>query len=135
MEGVTAWAFGAAGLGADTGVAVAVVYGVLSFVASLPGAAILLRRWYASVRTRTATAPAGLPSAGLPADGPEPADRPPARAAPTGPGRGSAPGYCRPGAGVSGATYGSKDSARLASSSLSLFRRTQGRTADDADSV
>ncbi|GAA2198160.1 lysylphosphatidylglycerol synthase transmembrane domain-containing protein [Streptomyces bangladeshensis] len=117
-EGVTAWAFGAAGLGADTGVAVAVVYGVLSFVASLPGAAVLLRRWYASVRTGTATAPAGLPSAGLPADGPEPADRPPAGAAPTGPGRGSAPGYCRPGAEVSSATYGSKDSARLASSSF-----------------
>ncbi len=43
-EGVTAWAFGAAGLGASTGVAVAVVYGVLSFVASLPGALVLVAR-------------------------------------------------------------------------------------------
>ncbi|MCS0599927.1 flippase-like domain-containing protein [Streptomyces sp. LP11] len=49
-EGVTAWAFGAAGLGADTGVAVAVVYGVLSLLASLPGAAVLAARWYGSPR-------------------------------------------------------------------------------------
>lgn len=49
-EGVTAWAFGAAGLGADRGVAVAVVYGVLSLLASLPGAAVLLRRRGAAVR-------------------------------------------------------------------------------------
>ena len=40
-EGVTAWAFGAAGLGASLGVASAVVYGVMVFVASLPGAAVL----------------------------------------------------------------------------------------------
>ncbi|WP_434976521.1 lysylphosphatidylglycerol synthase transmembrane domain-containing protein, partial [Streptomyces puniciscabiei] len=52
-EGVTAWAFGAAGLGASTGVAVAVVYGVLSFVASLPGAVVLIARWYAALRTTT----------------------------------------------------------------------------------
>lgn len=49
-EGVTAWAFGAAGLGASSGVAVAVVYGVLSFVASLPGAAVLVARWYTGLR-------------------------------------------------------------------------------------
>lgn len=49
-EGVTAWAFGAAGLGAGTGLAVAVVYGVLSFVASLPGALVLLARWYTGLR-------------------------------------------------------------------------------------
>jgi glycosyltransferase 2 family protein len=41
-EGVTAWAFAAAGLGASLGVATAVVYGVMVFVASLPGAAVLL---------------------------------------------------------------------------------------------
>jgi len=41
-EGVAAWAFAAAGLGAAEGVATAVVYGVMVFVASLPGAAILL---------------------------------------------------------------------------------------------
>ncbi|WP_242179964.1 lysylphosphatidylglycerol synthase transmembrane domain-containing protein [Saccharopolyspora soli] len=43
-EGVTAWAFGAAGLGATHGLTVAVVYGVLAFVASLPGAGVLLLR-------------------------------------------------------------------------------------------
>jgi glycosyltransferase 2 family protein len=41
-EGVTAWAFGAAGLGASLGVATAVVYGVMVFVATLPGAVILV---------------------------------------------------------------------------------------------
>ncbi len=45
-EGVTAWAFGAAGLGAGSGLAVAVVYGVLCLAASLPGALVLVgRRW------------------------------------------------------------------------------------------
>jgi hypothetical protein len=38
---VTAWAFAAAGLGASLGVATAVVYGVMVFVASLPGAVVL----------------------------------------------------------------------------------------------
>ena len=41
-EGVAAWAFSAAGLGASQGVTVAVVYGVLAFVACLPGAAVLI---------------------------------------------------------------------------------------------
>lgn len=49
-EGVTAWAFGAAGLGASMGLTVAVVYGVLSFVASLPGVAVLVVRWAAALR-------------------------------------------------------------------------------------
>jgi uncharacterized membrane protein YbhN (UPF0104 family) len=44
-EGVTAWAFAAAGLGASVGVATAVVYGVMVFVASLPGAVVLLAAW------------------------------------------------------------------------------------------
>jgi glycosyltransferase 2 family protein len=44
-EGVAAWAFGAAGLGASQGVTVAVAYGVLAFVACLPGAAILGLGW------------------------------------------------------------------------------------------
>jgi glycosyltransferase 2 family protein len=44
-EGVTAWAFAAAGLGAAQGVATAVVYGVMVFVASLPGAAVLAAGW------------------------------------------------------------------------------------------
>jgi hypothetical protein len=41
-EGVAAWAFAAAGLGASLGVATAVVYGVMVLVASLPGAAVLV---------------------------------------------------------------------------------------------
>jgi hypothetical protein len=41
-EGVTAWAFAAAGLGASVGVATAVAYGVMVFVATLPGAAVLI---------------------------------------------------------------------------------------------
>jgi uncharacterized membrane protein YbhN (UPF0104 family) len=44
-EGVTAWAFAAAGLGASLGVATAVVYGVMVFVASLPGAGVLAIAW------------------------------------------------------------------------------------------
>ena len=41
-EGMTAWAFAAAGLGASLGVATAVVYGVMVLVATLPGAAVLV---------------------------------------------------------------------------------------------
>ncbi|WDM13299.1 flippase-like domain-containing protein [Streptomyces lavenduligriseus] len=110
-EGVTAWAFGAAGLGADRGMAVAVVYGVLGLVASLPGAAVLLplprrlplplRRRTATVRTRT-TVPDDSPTAG---------------AAPMGPGRRGPAGYS---AAVSSQKYGPKDSARLASSFFPL---------------
>jgi hypothetical protein len=44
-EGVTAWAFAAAGLGASCGVATAVVYGVMVFVSSLPGAVVLVAVW------------------------------------------------------------------------------------------
>ncbi|MEQ0560585.1 lysylphosphatidylglycerol synthase transmembrane domain-containing protein [Amycolatopsis sp. NEAU-NG30] len=43
-EGVCALLFGAAGLGAAQGVTAAVVYGVLTLVASLPGAGVLLVR-------------------------------------------------------------------------------------------
>jgi glycosyltransferase 2 family protein len=49
-EGVTAWAFAAAGLGASLGVATAVVYGVMVFVASLPGAVVLLAAWVRPAR-------------------------------------------------------------------------------------
>ena len=45
-EGATAWVFGAAGLGAERGVATAVVYGVMVLVASLPGAAFLVVAWF-----------------------------------------------------------------------------------------
>jgi uncharacterized membrane protein YbhN (UPF0104 family) len=41
-EGVAAWAFAAAGLGAAQGVAAATVYGVLVLAASLPGAAVMI---------------------------------------------------------------------------------------------
>jgi uncharacterized membrane protein YbhN (UPF0104 family) len=45
-EGVTAGVFGAAGLGAQRGVATAVVYGVMVLVASLPGIAVLVVAWF-----------------------------------------------------------------------------------------
>jgi uncharacterized membrane protein YbhN (UPF0104 family) len=41
-EGAAAWAFSAAGLGAATGATVAVAYGVLALVATLPGAVLLV---------------------------------------------------------------------------------------------
>jgi glycosyltransferase 2 family protein len=44
-EGVAAWAFAAAGLGPSLGVATAVAYGVMVFVASLPGAVVLAGTW------------------------------------------------------------------------------------------
>jgi uncharacterized membrane protein YbhN (UPF0104 family) len=49
-EGVAAWAFAAAGLGASLGVATAVAYGVMVFVASLPGAIVLVAMWMRSTR-------------------------------------------------------------------------------------
>lgn len=42
-EGMAAWLFAAAGLGAGTGVATAVAYGAIVLVANLPGAVVLLR--------------------------------------------------------------------------------------------
>ena len=44
-EGATAWAFAAAGLGADRGAATAVAYGVMVLAASLPGALVLVAGW------------------------------------------------------------------------------------------
>jgi hypothetical protein len=55
-EGVAAWVFGAAGLGAGTGLSTAVVYGVLVLVASLPGAGVLVVSHLRSRSART-TAP------------------------------------------------------------------------------
>jgi uncharacterized membrane protein YbhN (UPF0104 family) len=49
-EGVTAWAFGAAGFGAQLGVTTAVVYGVMVFVACLPGAVVLVVAWFRRIR-------------------------------------------------------------------------------------
>jgi hypothetical protein len=57
-EGATAWAFAAAGMGASLGVATAVAYGVMVFVASLPGAAVLL-----AAELRAPAQLAGVPDA------------------------------------------------------------------------
>jgi uncharacterized membrane protein YbhN (UPF0104 family) len=57
-EGMAAWAFAAAGLGAEQGVAAATAYGVMGLAATLPGAAVLLfdrvRRRRAAVLSRSA---------------------------------------------------------------------------------
>ena len=58
-EGVAAWVFGVAGLGVAGGVATAVVYGVMSFVAALPGAALLVVSRRGAPRTPTALPPEG----------------------------------------------------------------------------
>lgn len=49
-EGVAAWAFGFGGLGADEGVSTAVAYGVMTFVATLPGAVVVLAHAASAVR-------------------------------------------------------------------------------------
>lgn len=54
-EAFLALAFGAVGLGARQGVAIAVAYGVLTLIASLPGAAVLFVRRREANRTRSAT--------------------------------------------------------------------------------
>ncbi|MEU8915195.1 lysylphosphatidylglycerol synthase transmembrane domain-containing protein [Streptomyces nigrescens] len=62
-EGVAAWAFGAAGLGAAQGLTTAVIYGVLAFVASLPGAVVLLARVFplsAARPTASGAVPLGI---------------------------------------------------------------------------
>ena len=51
-EGVTAWAFSAAGLGAGRGAATAVAYGVMVLAASLPGGLVLLSGCLAQRRGR-----------------------------------------------------------------------------------
>jgi hypothetical protein len=63
-EGVLAWAFAAAGLGAAQGLTIAVVYGLLAFVASLPGIGVLAVRWVAGLR---AARPAVVPAPAMPA--------------------------------------------------------------------
>jgi uncharacterized membrane protein YbhN (UPF0104 family) len=61
-EGVCALLFGAAGLGAAQGVTVAVVYGVLTLVASLPGAGVLLVRSVAGFRVTRAPHTGAVPA-------------------------------------------------------------------------
>ncbi|WP_443080117.1 lysylphosphatidylglycerol synthase transmembrane domain-containing protein [Streptomyces sp. P9-A2] len=141
-EGVAAWAFGAAGLGAGRGLTVAVVYGVLSLAASLPGVIVLVARWYAGLRAgrrtaaTTTTPPASAPTpapesalapASVPAPAPAPAPAPvPAQApapvspAQDAPGRAPlAPDYASlPPLAVSIEKYAPKESARLTRSSL-----------------
>jgi uncharacterized membrane protein YbhN (UPF0104 family) len=61
-EAVLALAFGAAGLGSAQGLTVSVVYGVLSFVACLPGAATLLLKHREDVPERLGKAPQRVPA-------------------------------------------------------------------------
>jgi uncharacterized membrane protein YbhN (UPF0104 family) len=58
-EGVTAWAFGAAGLTAAQGLSTAVVYGALVLVASLPGALVLVLGRRCAPDSPAATVPSG----------------------------------------------------------------------------
>ncbi|MFH8598866.1 lysylphosphatidylglycerol synthase transmembrane domain-containing protein [Streptomyces flaveolus] len=102
-EGVTVWAFGAAGLGAGSGLGVAVVYGVLSLAASLPGAVVLVVRRRAPSATQ----------AGPVVPGPEPHHAPGGHY-PRSPPCGGTVTVTE----VSSATYSPKDSVRPASSSL-----------------
>jgi glycosyltransferase 2 family protein len=56
-EGVTAWAFSAAGLSAGRGAATAVAYGIMVLAASLPGALVLFSGWLSQRRRSRAEAP------------------------------------------------------------------------------
>jgi uncharacterized membrane protein YbhN (UPF0104 family) len=104
-EGVTAWAFGAAGLGAGTGLSVAVVYGVLSFVAALPGALVLVARWWGALRERRA------------AGSDHPVWIAPSPRSPPAPGEGRRPGQAVGSAApVTRSKYGPKESVSAASS-------------------
>jgi uncharacterized membrane protein YbhN (UPF0104 family) len=62
-EGMAAWAFGAAGLGASQGVSTAVVYGVMAFVASLPGLVVLALSWRRTAPPVRIPEPVGGPHA------------------------------------------------------------------------
>ena len=59
-EGVTAWLFSAAGLGAERGAATAVAYGVLVLAASLPGAIMLVVGWLPQWRGSRTRSPTGV---------------------------------------------------------------------------
>jgi glycosyltransferase 2 family protein len=56
-EGITAWTFSAAGLGAERGAATAVAYGVMVLAASLPGGLVLVLEWLSRRRASTPQAP------------------------------------------------------------------------------
>ena len=77
-EGTAAWAFGAAGLGAATGVSVATLYAVLMLAAVAPGAGLLLTDAVRHLRDREPPGdsrrhdPAPLTMGPFVADGPYP---------------------------------------------------------------
>jgi uncharacterized membrane protein YbhN (UPF0104 family) len=56
-EGVTAWTFSAAGLGAERGAATAVAYGVMVLAAGLPGGLVLVAEWLSRRRASIPQAP------------------------------------------------------------------------------
>jgi uncharacterized membrane protein YbhN (UPF0104 family) len=60
-EGFCAWAFAAAGLGATQGLAIAVGYGLLALVASLPGAGVLIVRSLVRLRPALPQPGPGMP--------------------------------------------------------------------------
>lgn len=60
-EGVAAWVFAAAGLGAAQGVAAATAYGVLGLLATLPGAVVLVAGRVRRGRLRAAAVAVGNP--------------------------------------------------------------------------
>ncbi len=71
-EGVAAWAFGAAGLGAAQGVATTTVYAVLSLAAISPAAPLLLAAWLRRRRSQheaTTVGPDPVPAAARAEDG------------------------------------------------------------------
>ncbi|MFC5854401.1 lysylphosphatidylglycerol synthase transmembrane domain-containing protein [Streptomyces chlorus] len=120
-EGVAAWAFGAAGLGAGRGLTVAVVYGVLSLAASLPGVIVLVVRWYAGLRAgRRTAATTTAPAAPAPVPAPVPHAQDAPDRAPFEPNRAPlAPNYAPlPPPEASIEKYAPKESTRLTRSSL-----------------
>jgi uncharacterized membrane protein YbhN (UPF0104 family) len=64
-EGVAAWLFAAAGLGADQGVATATAFGMMVLVANLPGAVVLVVAWW---RRRTRATKPALPAPAIPVE-------------------------------------------------------------------
>jgi hypothetical protein len=65
-EGVAAWAFGAAGLGAAQGVATGTVYGLLSLAAISPAVPLLVAAWL-----RRRRSPSEVPSNESPTSRPD----------------------------------------------------------------
>jgi len=113
-EGATAWAFGAAGLGAGNGLAVAVVYGALGFAASLPGVLVLAARW--STSSRAAGTAGGEAAPAVPE--PVPAGARYARSTRTTRTPSSSVSSVPSCSEVSSVKYAAKESTRLASSSF-----------------